>query len=397
MGYITPRGKYVILRNVGGKQFERSTGQIDETRAIIELARFEDDPENYRPSPPPEKAKSKGPPPIYLTPELIDEHVEWAKGVGKITSPEWERAKRWLLEWWMTKLHRVNLRKGPRDQTYESGKPSPIGLDLATHILGAVDEKNPKTGKPVVGSRKHRLAVIVSLYSWLREKAYKLEPDEDPTFGRGLVPTNKPEQDEDTNKTIPLKDILKIIEYWKALPVKVNGSAEADARIVAGRIYSHVWKAHVLELMLATAWHFKAVCKFVDPQNKHALIIDEQHPWFDPEIQKELPGGCVVRVNEKRGLVYVRISARARAAAEALRARGKISDQQHFYAELRKACEAKKVTYFTPGRIRHTVLTLAKNKGEDTRKVMTFANHADESTHRVYTLHAVPAKIWTAV
>jgi len=118
LGYVHPTtGKYVIFKRVGSrannKLYEKSTDQTDLIRAAVQFERFMKDPENY--VPPDEErnasvSKSLGIPveppkpkfaPIYLTPELIEEHMAWAKREGKIKSRLWPMHKRAHLRWWL--------------------------------------------------------------------------------------------------------------------------------------------------------------------------------------------------------------------------------------------------------------------------------------------------------
>jgi len=86
VGYITANGIHVIRRSIGGKRFERSTQRTRESAAVAEYLKFENDPVNYRPT----GEKVRGPAPIFLTTELIDEHIAWAVRAKKVTSQKWE-------------------------------------------------------------------------------------------------------------------------------------------------------------------------------------------------------------------------------------------------------------------------------------------------------------------
>lgn len=284
----------------------------------------------------------------------------------------------------------MNLRALPEDESVAPGlQPSPHGCDLGSHIIYALDRKDPKTGKPA-GTRGKRIAEIKSFYGWLRTEKFLLRAHEDPTFGRLKGIKSKRAQSEDYSKVIPYEHIQKVQKHWYSTPLVTNQHGANDPQ-------GNFWKADVLQLQLATAFHYSEVRRFCDPKETMSALIVPGHPFYNPEVEKDLPGGAVVRVRAKKsGMVSVRISAKARVSAERLRAHGVIGDPHHFYHELRDACAAVKVPYFTPGRMRHTVLTWAQE--HDAREdVMTFAHHFSQSTSGIYTLHAVPKKVWTRV
>ena len=402
-GYISPTsGKYIIHRKlhldgeVKPRQFEVSTGQRDRSKALVELVRFEEDPAGYR-APlagtrlaPGRAARTTAQDGVYMTKALVDEHMTWSTTTGRVTSKDWERAKRWLLYWWMEKLAGVNLRALPETMRVEPGqRPSPDGCDLGGHIMHALDEIDPRTGKPA-GTRSKRIAEVKAFYAWLRTEKFLLRAHEDPTFGRLKGMKARVAQTVDFSKVIPFEHIKKVQAHWRSTGQALNQSKVT----VLGR---NDWKADILDLQMATAWHYAEVRRFCDPDEAASMLIVKGHPLYRPELEKDLPGGAVVAVRAKRkGLVYVRVTARGRAAAERLRAHGKLGDQHYFYDELKAASAAVKVPYFTPGRMRHTVLTWALER--DAKKdVSTFAHHSSEATTDIYTLHSVPKKVWTRI
>ena len=192
--------------------------------------------------------------------------MAWCEKSARVTSPEWMRAKRWLLRWWMENLAGVNLRALPEDESVAPGlKPSPHGCDLGSHIIYALDRKDPKTGK-AAGTRGKRIAEIKSFYGWLRTEKFLLRAHEDPTFGRLKGIKSKRAQTEGYSKVIPYEHIQKVQKHWYSTPLVTNQHGANDP-------HGNEWKAEVLELQLGTAWHYSEVRRFCDPAEVASAII----------------------------------------------------------------------------------------------------------------------------
>src|SRR6202022_1347194 len=123
----------------------------------------ENEPVNYRPT----GEKVQGPAPIFLTTELIDEHIAWAVRAKKVTSEKWEARKKSHLRWWMKRLHGGNLRRRPKGKTPHA-PPSPGGSALGGRVGGVLEKDPLGRNKPVKpGMRTKLIAVIKALYGWL--------------------------------------------------------------------------------------------------------------------------------------------------------------------------------------------------------------------------------------
>jgi site-specific recombinase XerC len=340
--HVTKAGRksFVILRRVDGRLYERSTGASSEATALQQLARFEADPEGYTPAPLAAAA-------LHLDRALAKLFLTWSLEEKKNT-PEWVREQRRVLAWWATKLKGKDLRR----------------LDLKLDVLPPLKKQK---------ARGQRIAVLKTLFSWLRFEQHELNLAQDPLVGQLRAPKTRPEQARRL-KVIPLQDLIDV-----------------HRRLL--RPYSDA-----LELQVGTGWHMTEVRRWAMGQG------DVE----DLPAGREAEGSGVLRLDKhKNGSVHrTVVGASVLEAARRLRANGKLSLQ---YYRRALAAAARSVTgerrekdakagavAVHPGSIRHTVATYAKNTGVPIAVVGDFLGHdAPETTRKFYATHAIPAKVST--
>jgi hypothetical protein len=411
IGYRSVSGHYVIRKSIGGrddrKNYERSTGQTDVFLAFAEYQRFVGDPASYTPAggplqpgpsaPPPAPVQSTGPAPLYLTPELIDEHIEHGERVGNLTSPDWVRNLRSHLKYWMVTLHGVNLRRLPKGMTPRPA-PSPEGCDLGLHILAPLQKKDA-SGKLLVakGTAIKRISSIKALYVFLREAVFRIEPEEDPTLNRlKNKKSEKAQRFGQVEKVNSIADAWKVVEYWEKTSPALNQHATGERQNGnAGRLSGNQWKADILILHIKTPWHFSEIARFCDPAEPDSQVVTPENRFWKEEWRKDDPDTVAViaaRAKAKKQIARFKMDQRGYDAATRLRERGKIGDPHHFRDQLCAACDAVGVGRLFPGRFRHSYLTNATNDGAEVSDVIAAANHASQATSAIYTEGAVPKK-----
>jgi integrase len=241
---------------------------------------------------------------------------------------------------WMEKLHGLSLRAG-----------RPGSVDLGRHITPALTGPDGLR----VPSYRQRIVVLKTLYSWLRTVVHRLQPAEDPTFGRLKAPQSKSAQGEDDWKVIPVKDVLKVAKKLGDPDKKEEDQPR--------------WP-DMIRFLLATGWHVTELNRF--------MVDGSLEPVPDEGEQKpEIAGaGVVVCKRAKRGnKLKTRVSEEALEIAKRLAGSGGFS-VSIFYKEIAAACKAAKVTPFHPGNMRHTVATYAQNHGAPDAAIASFLNHA---------------------
>jgi integrase len=328
---------YVIRKQVKGKRYEVSTRSHSHRAALIQLDRFDADPEGFDPRGTPTEE------PIYLEETLSEEFLAWSKDEKKNTR-EWRAKQRSLLAWWAEKLHGVDLRRA----------------SLRDHLLPAL-KKQP--------ARHHRISVIKALYTWLRSEAHRISTAEDPVYGQLRVPQAVPAQLK-KSKVVPRDHVFLAIEQLTA-----------------------PWREALL-IQAGTGWHTTEVIRFagggsVEPLPRHAqqegvagVLVCPSHKSGDPHrtrVSREvLDAG-------KRLLAHGAFSREwydraVRAVCVAVKGPdGKVG-----------------IPVFTPGRLRHSVGTWAVEAGADMAAVSTFLGHkSPRTTKRFYATHASPAKVPT--
>src|SRR5258708_1283486 len=171
-GYVhkDSRGRdvYVIRRQVGGTRYEVSTRCHKARAALVQLARFEADPERYDPCGTPSKEA------IVLDKTLAEAFLTWSREARHNTR-KWVGEQRSALAWWADELGGRDLR----------------GLSLADAVIPALDGTFERPKKTT--SRAHKIATLKTLYSWLRRERHLLKSVEDPMTDLA-VPQSQPAQ-----------------------------------------------------------------------------------------------------------------------------------------------------------------------------------------------------------
>jgi integrase len=324
------RKVYVIRRMINGKSYKVSTRAGNIRAAMEQLKRFEADPEGYNPAGAPHEA------PIYLDAPLAEEFLVWNRDVKK-NSREWLEKQQRYLAWWADQLKGLDLRK----------------LSLVDHIKPALKGS---------GNGPHRIAVLKSVYSWLRKEKHLLSVNEDPTFQTLVVPQARPEQWK-RDKVIPREHYLLAREH----------------------LAPH-WRDG-MDVQAGTGWHVTELIRFAKEGSVEPYRGDA-----------EGVSGVLVCPQTKSGEpLRTAVSAGVLEAGKRLLERGTFGREKYGMAVI-SACKAAGIPPFTPGRFRHSVATWAIEKGADPASVAAFLNHKSPSTtRRFYATHAVPAKIPTLV
>lgn len=328
---------YVIRKQVNGKRYEVSTRSHSHRAALIQLDRFDADPEHFDPRGAPAEE------PIYLDETLSQEFLAWSKDEKK-NSRSWRTKQRSLLAWWAEKLHGVDLRRA----------------SLRDHILPALKGQT---------SRHHRISVIKALYTWLRAEAHRISTAEDPVYGQLRVPQAPPAQLK-KSKVVPRDHVYLAIDAL-ASP----------------------WR-EALTVQAGTGWHTTEVIRFaadgaVEPLPPHAnqegvagvLVC----PWHKSgDAHRTRVSGPVLDAGKKL-LAHGAFSrewydrAVRSACATVKRPDGKVG-----------------IPVFTPGRLRHSIATWAIEAGADPAAVAAFLGHrSPRTTKRFYATHASPVKVPT--
>lgn len=245
---------------------------------------------------------------------------------------------------------------------------APYVSDVARYLsgwaekLGELDLSQLSVGRDVLPAlekatcRGARIAALKAFCSWLYRERFMI--DRDPC-AQLKVPQNRPEQ-------------------WRR--------PKAVEAYRLGRVLSRLgppWRDCVV-LLLGTGWHLSELNRFV----RTGSILEPQSPR-----QKGVAG--ILETVHKHGETFrTPVSARVRAAAERLRARGRIST-----AGLRRrilsACKAAGIVPWRPGQLRHTVATYAAQRA-GLERTAAFLQHRDaRTTRRFYVLHYTPQKVPT--
>jgi integrase len=172
------RRTFYIRKRRGGKAFNVSTRCSTLRGALVELERWEKNPDEYRPQGSEER--------LLLTEGLIDQFDLWCERESGATDPRWRAAKVGHLRWWSEKLAGRDLRGLPLTALHDA-------------LRGASD-----TAKRIV-SIKH-------LFSWLR-KTGRLHASDDPTVGALPVPQAKVSQDVGGSKVVPEADFRATLAH----------------------------------------------------------------------------------------------------------------------------------------------------------------------------------------
>lgn len=339
------RGTFVIRRMVNGNRYMVSTRvrfRADaseqakakaEAAALIQLRRFEANPEGYDPRG--EVAAA----PIYLDDPLRLAFLLWSakpkKEGGKGNTRDWVHEQKLYLEWWQKKLDGVNLRR-----------PS-----FQDHIRPALDGAK---------SYRARVAVILALYRWLRLER-GLELSEDPVHGRFYLSDPEPEQWKKL-KAVPREHFERALEHLTGI--------YRDVLILQGGTGCHVTEA----------WRFMQRGS-IEPLPKNS-------------VQDGSAGVVVFPLTKGKDVLRVRVDARTLAAAEEVldygrksgdHVRRKAFSKERYADAVKAACTAGEVPVFKPGQMRHSLATAAVNAGADLSAVAAFLGHKSlKTTRRFY-------------
>jgi integrase len=209
--------------------------------------------------------------------------------------------------------------------------------------------------------RQHRIAVLKSLYAWLRKERNLLSVAEDPTFQTLPTPQARPQQ-WTREKVIPVEDYRKVREL----------------------VAPH-WRDG-MDVQAATGWHVTELIRFAMAGSIAPAPDDEQ----------EGTAGILVCPQTKAGEpLRTRVGPELLGAARRLLERGMFT-RRHYGIAINKACKDAGVARFTPGRFRHTVATYAINRGADPASVAAFLNHKSaRTTRRFYATHAAARRVPT--
>ncbi len=370
------RPVYVIRKQIGGRRYEVSTRRHTLVAALAEWEKFEKDPDGYA------AGGDAGHAAMYLDNKLAERFLAWSAGERANTSG-WVAKQRDFLADWMEHLHGVNLRR----------------LSLRDHVVPALEGAT---------SRRHRLAVLKALYSWLRKHEHDLTSAEDPTIDMPL-PQIEPAQWKRT-KVIPRDHIDLVLEYLRAAEQDRKAKREAREQARRPKNESNVLQlvpanetakeprdgpwSDALTVQAGTGWHTTEVVRFAATGSIEPL---------PKTVQQDGVAGVLVCSEHKSGEpIRTRVSTAVVDAAKRLLAHGAISREWYDRA-VRDACAAVKrpdgkigIPVFTPGRLRHSVATWAIEAGADPASVAAFLGHkSPRTTRRFYATHASPAKVPT--
>jgi len=342
------RRVYVIHRQVNGKRYNISTRARSEAAAVIQLRRFEEDPEGYDPR---GRVRAE---PIHLDVKLADEFLAWSlkpkdQG-GRGNTPDWVHEQKRYIDTWATKLKGVNLRK----------------LSYEDHVAPAM-----ATAK----SQRQRGAVLLALFRFLRrEKGLLLT--EDPVHGRLTFGEPEPEQVR-RSKVVPTEHIDLVIAHLTS-----------------------PWRDALL-IQAGTAWHVAEVERFA--------VRGSIEPLPNAAKQEGVAGVLVCPRHKSGDPHRTRVSAEVLEAAKRLLAHRSFATGHKgrggtaYNRALRAACAAVKrpdggvgIPEFTAGMLRHSVATHAVNSGESVQAVSEFMGHrSKKTTAKFYATFASVSKVPT--
>ncbi len=327
---------YFIRKTIAGKTWEVSTRRSTEAAALAEFRRFEIDPANYSPRPDVVDA-------LYLDEGLIEMFLAWSKAGqkdgGKGNSKAWRRKQQQYLAWWAQELEGKDLKR----------------LDLRTDIIG------PLKG---TSARAHRIAVVKSLFGWLRTVEHEISKGEDPVLGELKAPKRQGAQSAGTRYVPPVADVRAVIAKLAA-PYK-------DALLVG----------------LGTGWHTTEVCRFA---------ADGLAEEFPKEQRRKAEWGVIGTTHKSKNYHLTRVSKAVFQAAQQLLKHGPIS-REWFDRAAKKACKDLGVTPFAPGAMRHVVGSFGVAATGNLQSTAGFLGHQGARMVALnYAPNAAPAKIPTPV
>ncbi len=370
------RPVYVIRKQIAGRRFEVSTRKHTLAAALAEWEKFEKDPEGYA------AGGDAGHAPMFLDNELAKRFLAWSAG-ERGNSAGWLTKQKTFLADWMETLRGVNLRR----------------LSLRDHVVPALEGAT---------SRRHRLAVLKALYSWLRKHEHDLTSAEDALIDMPL-PQIEPAQWKRT-KVIPRDHIDLVLECLRNEEQERKAKRDANAAARRPKAEGNVLQlvpanetakeprdgpwADALTIQAGTGWHTTEIVRFAATGSIEPL---------PKTVQQEGVAGVLVCPEHKSGEpIRTRVSAGVVEAAKRVLAHGAISREWYDRA-IRDACAAVKrpdgkvgIPVFTPGRLRHSVATWAIEAGADPASVAAFLGHkSPRTTRRFYATNASVPKVPT--
>ena len=355
---------FIIQRMIEGTAYKVSTRCHDIEPAREQLRRFEANPNAFKPA-----GVAEGTEPLPLDETLATAFLVWSREVGptknrKGNSRAWLRKQRAYLDWWSKQLAGTDLRE----------------LTLKEHVEPALGPEL-KPGQSGYSTRAKRIAVLKSLYSYLRSQpdaraqGFGILPSQDPIFGALKVPQSDPNSRKIRDKAVPKKNILKALE-------KLEGH----------------WK-DALQVQAGTGWHVTEVQRFTAgrPTLKSGKEVSREFGQVEEPRKKNLGVTAVLVCPEAKGGSELRtaVGRDVAEAAQRLLERGTFSVEKYGIA-VKEACAQAGVPLFTPGRMRHSVATFAHEEGADLASVASFLNHKSPATTKAfYAKFAVATKVPT--
>lgn len=310
---------YHIRQQRNGKRYEISTRCHTEAAAQKFLVAFEKDPLGFRAA-----ALATAPDSLILTDGMIEAFCFWSLNV-KHNIPHWVNRQRGILKWWKVQLGNRDLRRVTLQE------------DIDPKLIGAP-------------ARQHKIAVIKTLYGYLRKVTRRITNAEDPTLDL-VAPQAKPQQWK-KNKVIPL---------------------EHEQAIIAGLRAPY---SDVVRVIAATGCHVSEVLYFAthgDVQQRGSRFI---------LILPHTKGG---------GTHPLDVSKETAEAGKRLLAVKHVSE-----SNLRKAfqafCKTKgtKGWAYTPGMFRHTYATRMIEAGATPEDIAKYLHHKSAvTTMRFYATYGV--------
>jgi integrase len=306
------RRAYVISKNIRGRRFRFSTRADTLQGARAVYRRFISDPDGFRlVGPKPER------PPVFLDAGLVKAFLAHSESKGN--------SRHWRLE---------------QGRHLESLRAALAGQDLRGLSLQDV--------LPLVKGNVHRIAVIKSLYSWLRKVEHRVTPAEDPTHGTLTVPQRKAGQRRLQDKAVP------------------RANVDAVLACLSGR-----WRA-LLELQAGTGIHTTELLRFA------------KTGWLEDYRGRQAATAVMVVPLHKNGDEHrVALSDQLEQVARAVRVSGRFHVHA-YHREVREACQRAGVPAYTPGRMRHSVATWMVEAGADLASVSTFLGHRTQATTKAF-------------